>query len=158
MLAKCANPLCSARLRYLSQGRLFRLEVEQDKNEYFWLCSDCASKMVLKVEKGGGVVTVPRPGGTPDAPSALDEHHTIIDDPSPQPETEVFLAVDCPNADCRERIFLARAGEQYSNEKPDLPPSFSVVCPKCGRRQRVRRTAVYLVSVDSTAVILTDIL
>lgn len=59
MVTKCADPPCSARFRYLREGRLFRLEAECDKEEYFWLCSECASKMLLKVEKGRGVVTLP---------------------------------------------------------------------------------------------------
>jgi hypothetical protein len=50
----------------------------------------------------------------------------------------VFNAVDY-NARCRERMFLARAAEQYSCEKPYLPLSFKIICPKCGKRQMVRR-------------------
>jgi hypothetical protein len=159
MLAKCANPPCAVRFRYLSKGRLFRLEVEYDKNEYFWLCSDCASKMVLKVEKGRGVITLPLPIATPPgAQSASDEHNKMADDLRPQPTTDVFVAVDCCNGRCRERIFLARAGERYSSEKPDLPPSFNIVCTKCGRRQMVHRAATYLIELDATAVSLTDTL
>lgn len=63
MVAKCANPHCSARFRYLSQGKLFRLEVNYGKYDYFWLCADCAPKMSLKVEWGKGVVTVPASTG-----------------------------------------------------------------------------------------------
>ncbi len=59
MVAKCANPLCPARFRYLSQGKLFRLEVDYGRHEYFWLCAGCASKMSLKVEWRKGVVVVP---------------------------------------------------------------------------------------------------
>ena len=51
-----------------------------------------------------------------------------------------------------------RIGKQSSSEKPELPVSFRIVCPKCGKRQMVRRTATYLVGADSTAVTLTDIL
>jgi ssDNA-binding Zn-finger/Zn-ribbon topoisomerase 1 len=153
-----ANPQCAARLRYLSQGRLFRLEVEYDKDEYFWLCADCASKMVLKVEKGRGVVTVPLPATPSGAPSASGEHNEMVGDLRPQAARDVFIAVNCSNDPCRNRIFLARAGEQYSSEKPDLPPLFKVVCPKCGKHQTVRRGATYFIEVDSTTVILTDIL
>jgi len=59
MVAKCANPSCSARFRYLSQGKSIRLDVDYGKYEYFWLCADCASNMSLKVEWGKGVVGVP---------------------------------------------------------------------------------------------------
>lgn len=156
MLAKCANPQCAARLRYLSQGRLFRLEVEYEKDEYFWLCSDCASKMFLKVEKGRGVVTVPlQTAKLPEVPSASAASSCA---PNPQPTTDAFLAVDCCNGRCRSRIFLARAGEHYSSEKPELPPSFKIVCPKCGQHQMARRGTTYFIEVDSTTVTLTDIL
>jgi hypothetical protein len=159
MVTKCANPACVARFRYLSKGRLFRLEVEYDKDEYFWLCSDCASKMVLKVEKGRGVITVPLPIATPpEVPLASEEHDKMAGDLRPQPTTDVFLAVNCSNHGCRGRIFLMRARQRYSSDKPKLPPSFRIVCPKCGERQMVRRAATYLIDVDSTAVTLTDIL
>jgi len=63
MVAKCTNPACPARFRYLSQGKLFWLEVDYGKYEYFWLCADCASKMSLKVEWGKGVIVVPASAG-----------------------------------------------------------------------------------------------
>ena len=63
MVAKCANPLSPACFRYLSQGKLFRLEVDYGKFEYFWLCGDCAPKMSLQVEWGKGVVAVPESAG-----------------------------------------------------------------------------------------------
>ena len=59
MVAKCANPTCNVPFRYLSEGRLFRLETAVGNYEYFWLCAECAPKMSLKVEWGKGVVVVP---------------------------------------------------------------------------------------------------
>jgi len=59
------QPLCSARFRYLGEGRLFRIEIKSGKNEYFWLCSDCTSKMTLKAERGKGVIVVGRSTAKP---------------------------------------------------------------------------------------------
>lgn len=82
MLSKCANPACFARFRYLSQGRIFNIEVETSsatesrppshKIEHFWLCENCARMM--KVVRENGLVTT-RPlyhqlttGSTPERP------------------------------------------------------------------------------------------
>jgi hypothetical protein len=62
MLSKCANPACSARFRYLRQGRIFNLEVTilssdgdgnvRPKIEHFWLCDRCAAVMKVVWENG----------------------------------------------------------------------------------------------------------
>jgi len=62
MLSKCANPACSARFRYLRQGRIFNLEVKilssdgdgdvRHKIEHFWLCDRCAAVMKVVWENG----------------------------------------------------------------------------------------------------------
>jgi len=52
MLSKCANPKCTATLRYLHQGRLFvtsrqpaiSLETHID---YRWLCDGCCRSMTI---------------------------------------------------------------------------------------------------------------
>lgn len=64
MLSKCANPACSARFRYLHQGRIFNIEMDMlssdskgpsvHKIEHFWLCECCAQ--TLKVVLQDGVV------------------------------------------------------------------------------------------------------
>jgi hypothetical protein len=76
MLSKCANPECSNSFHYLHQGKLFRMETlkhlsnsaaEIDQGmkkpvrqlEFFWLCSDCASKMTLVFRPGVGVQAQP---------------------------------------------------------------------------------------------------
>lgn len=68
MLAKCSNPLCSAKFLHLKEGRLFRLESdpalhssESDRLEYFWLCPRCSPTMALRLSEDGTVVTVPLP-------------------------------------------------------------------------------------------------
>ncbi len=65
MLAKCANPSCSAPFRYLEEGRLFRLEGDPlksrgaEKREYFWLCGACSESMTLRLDESSGVRLVP---------------------------------------------------------------------------------------------------
>ena len=82
MLAKCANPACTAPFLYLREGKLYQIEVGADsaanrsfeqnadnppvKNrkldrrlEFFWLCGRCATQMTLAFDRGGGVVVVP---------------------------------------------------------------------------------------------------
>jgi len=62
MLAKCANPTCSAPFRYLHEGKLFRLDLGAGppspaghvprQLQYFWLCERCARTMTLEVRAG----------------------------------------------------------------------------------------------------------
>ena len=62
MLAKCANPTCSAPFRYLHEGKLFRLDLgagppspggRLPRNlQYFWLCERCACTMTLEMHAG----------------------------------------------------------------------------------------------------------
>jgi hypothetical protein len=78
MLAKCANPGCSAAFLYLSQGKLFRWDTSSAAKgngqtlgadppaqgvtrriEFFWLCEECAPLLTLVFEKGLGIVTRP---------------------------------------------------------------------------------------------------
>ena len=74
MISKCANPACSAPFRYLREGKLFRVDLDQlesasleendsgkpwHRMEHFWLCGRCAATMTLVAEKGKGVTAVP---------------------------------------------------------------------------------------------------
>jgi hypothetical protein len=65
MLAKCCNPACAHPFRYLSDGKLFRLEDETTvrpstfTREYFWLCPSCSTTMTLRISNDGRVITVP---------------------------------------------------------------------------------------------------
>ena len=70
MLAKCANPACSAKFLRLHDGRLFVTEVEgadqsngghARQREYFWLCSSCCRTMTVAVDKGRRPQVVPLP-------------------------------------------------------------------------------------------------
>jgi hypothetical protein len=72
MLSKCANPVCSAKFRYLHEGKLYlidyhaifagrrtsitpQLAINSNKFEYFWLCSSCYQDMALHIDDGGRV-------------------------------------------------------------------------------------------------------
>jgi hypothetical protein len=76
MLSKCANPECSNSFRYLSQGTLFRwdglakaqhrlnLVPNPVKNpipriEFYWLCKDCSSHLVVVYREGIGITVRP---------------------------------------------------------------------------------------------------
>jgi hypothetical protein len=82
MLAKCANPACTAPFLYLREGKLYQIEVGTDTSanrsikqnpddrpvedrklarrlEFFWLCGRCARQMTLAFDRGRGVVVVP---------------------------------------------------------------------------------------------------
>jgi len=70
MLAKCANPECSSRFQYLRDGRIFKVELDENGEPYhpganskfrvarverFWLCPECATGLTLKYEPALGV-------------------------------------------------------------------------------------------------------
>ena len=70
MLAKCANPACLTRFRYLESGTLFRLENERSSSdqifrEYFWLCSGCSPGLTLRLNAEGRL-RVAEGGRSPD--------------------------------------------------------------------------------------------
>jgi hypothetical protein len=73
MLSKCLNPHCTARFRYLGEGRLFRIDFSEASRrrkalfgaplkleterpiEHFWLCETCAPKMTVQLSEAGEV-------------------------------------------------------------------------------------------------------
>ena len=61
MVAKCLNPTCSAPFRYLSDGRVFHLEIPvagdsgtSRRREYFWLCDRCCATFTVVLKNGTG--------------------------------------------------------------------------------------------------------
>jgi len=69
MIAKCANPVCSAPFRYLREGKVFRMELDGapegasrgkpvHKIEHFWLCGRCSMALTL-ISNKGKVETIP---------------------------------------------------------------------------------------------------
>jgi hypothetical protein len=90
MLAKCANPACSATFRYFHEGQLFAIESKIDSSrwgpptdpeymdrpqrvQYFWLCSACCCAMTFGRDRNGGVLILPNQGIRP---------HPIMEDNS----------------------------------------------------------------------------
>ncbi len=78
MLSKCANPVCTAPFLYLSQGKLYKLETSvragnldrpdfadsqnmraERRLEYFWLCEECAPKVLLTYNRATGIGAAP---------------------------------------------------------------------------------------------------
>jgi hypothetical protein len=77
MISKCANPACTAHFLYLHEGKLFRVlrgseealapqmgvdptvRKHVQRVEFFWLCSNCSTRMTVRYEKGVGVVVRP---------------------------------------------------------------------------------------------------
>jgi hypothetical protein len=64
MVSKCANPTCTARMKYLHEGRIFIVQSPSSAQywrrdsgsfsappgnqiEYFWLCNSCAEQMKI---------------------------------------------------------------------------------------------------------------
>src|SRR5277367_6567273 len=68
---KCANPVCSAKLVYLRQGKLFEVEIQvtgsSSKREYYWLCGQCAMnyRLCFDGERSTLAVTPLRATGDP---------------------------------------------------------------------------------------------
>ena len=74
MLSKCANPDCSRRFRYISEGKLFVIEAASPspldrrrlkktglarRVEYRWLCDECSQYLTIAFQPGRGSITVP---------------------------------------------------------------------------------------------------
>jgi hypothetical protein len=90
MVAKCANPDCSATYRYFHEGKLFVFELEPEAPlrgspinpdyvgrshtpQYFWLCSACCSAMTLQ-HGGDHGATVARKQGVPRNVFVMEAH------------------------------------------------------------------------------------
>ena len=82
MLAKCANPACSAAFHYFHEGKLFAIESSADSQrmgrpsdpeytgrphslQYFWLCSSCCCAMTVQSDRDRGVTVVHKRGVQP---------------------------------------------------------------------------------------------
>jgi len=71
MLSKCANPACSQPFRYLRDGKLFEIETKVGSDpavgerkpsrrvEFFWLCGQCSTELIVVNDKDQGVITIP---------------------------------------------------------------------------------------------------
>jgi hypothetical protein len=78
MISKCANPTCSTPFHYLRDGKVFRVDLNDDnenlnspylvdgkkaprRTEHFWLCGPCAQTLSLIFNKQTGVHVVQKP-------------------------------------------------------------------------------------------------
>lgn len=77
MIAKCANPDCSAPFRYFGEGRLFPFEIKDPSEPcrdvpnavcvrkprhhtiFFWLCGRCAADLTLRFDPRHGLSVEP---------------------------------------------------------------------------------------------------
>jgi uncharacterized protein YlaI len=82
MLSKCLNPECPATFRYLKEGRLFRVNLQHDRQssaiaartappslrrqhvEHFWLCQECSHRFAFTVDEHGEVHLLPHKPAT----------------------------------------------------------------------------------------------
>lgn len=65
MLSKCANPECTTQLRYLREGKVFKVEKDRpalvtgkrptSRVEHFWLCGPCSEKSTLVYDDKTGI-------------------------------------------------------------------------------------------------------
>ena len=65
MVAKCLNPTCAALFRYLSDGRIFHLEIPVDgdsgtarRREYFWLLRSLLRQLYRGSQERHGRVAI----------------------------------------------------------------------------------------------------
>jgi len=94
MLAKCANPACSATFHYFHEGKLFAIESGIDSQamgprsdpeytgrsrcfQYSWLCSSCCRAMTIQSDGDHGVAILRKRGVPPDV-SAMDDRSLAI--------------------------------------------------------------------------------
>jgi hypothetical protein len=67
MVANCANPGCTTRFKYWSQGKIFRFgpsptdQAVLNQEEWFWLCATCSTNFTLQCSPERGVLPVPLP-------------------------------------------------------------------------------------------------
>lgn len=59
MVRCCVNPACCAELRSLNTGALYAVERRSTDTEFFWLCSNCVSRVALSVDPMGCVSVGP---------------------------------------------------------------------------------------------------
>lgn len=69
MLAKCANPICMNRFRYLREGKLFsfrglsvpgQVSRNSEAKEHWWLCTQCAQDLTIRFDAESGIQVVPK--------------------------------------------------------------------------------------------------
>jgi len=57
MVSCCVNPACGVEFKLLNAGDLYAHERPNLNTEFFWLCSECCSKVELQLD-GNGYISV----------------------------------------------------------------------------------------------------
>jgi len=59
MVSQCANPECGRKLRYLRDGKIYSFALSVmaggKRQQFFWLCGQCSSNMILTCVNGSTV-------------------------------------------------------------------------------------------------------
>ena len=71
MVNRCINPACQTEFRLLNSGDLYAVERPDSEAEFFWICSDCASKFNLYLDPTGVVSLRARANGENNHPPLL---------------------------------------------------------------------------------------
>ena len=91
MVRCCINPACCIEFRSLNAGALYAVERRSADTEFFWLCSNCVSKVALSLDPIGGVSVRPKSDAVRPQPPQPDgylrrllcanyEHHGTVPD------------------------------------------------------------------------------
>jgi len=109
MVQHCFNPACHQEFRLLHAGDLYALERQSADTEFFWLCSDCASRFDLYLEASGVVVLGVQGSVRPPRRSSVEGELHLISRcarPAPRPDSR-------PTAE-RYHSFAHRAEPHFS--------------------------------------------
>lgn len=60
MVRRCINPACCAEFRSLNAGALYAVERRSADREFFWLCSNCISRVALSLDPVARVSVRPK--------------------------------------------------------------------------------------------------
>jgi hypothetical protein len=143
MLSKCANLACSAKFRYLGEGKVFAVEhrssanarqsdagseFEQIRREFrcFWLCSDCSQLLTLQASGEGGIRLAP----SKNALQAKDSSEDLVKG-SGASRARNMESQDKLNVLIKELEFLESGGYRLQmGWRPALVFEDSPTCPK----------------------------
>jgi hypothetical protein len=112
MVQHCFNPACRQEFQLLQAGDLYALEWGSADTEFFWLCSDCASRFDIFVD-GAGVVGLREHGSPTGTRTAREGELRLISRcarSSPRPDSR-------PTAE-RKYSFMYGAEPHFSGCRP----------------------------------------
>ena len=89
MVQHCFNAACRQEFQLLHAGDLYAMERKSGDTEFFWLCSDCASRFELRLNFSGFVtLSDVRASRATRRPSAESELHLISRCARPAPRLD----------------------------------------------------------------------